>query len=364
MKQTKRIRSALDILETVPEMVGYLPENSLVILPLTDGHGRACIRIDLPVSEASVPAEDYALHVLKQVMQLPDANEVFLVAYAEAYIEANRVPFADHQYAICEGLEYFGIRIKGVLTQAANGWSSLDGSEQGPLDDLKMAPEKSVAASFEDFAAIEPGDANARHNLARAMEVFDAVGLELDLPSVIFAWEKMLAFRDELEVDSLLANQAILTAALRDPFLTDCLLAFSAYGPDLVDDLERVWLTLDPGEGLPIDTLIAARLETEPVELTRVAECIALLRDLIGALPEAEAANGYAALGWLEWARGSSSLAGHFSREALVLEHSHPLALSVSLAADSGKSPGWIREVGVSGGFTEHDFDELLGATE
>ncbi|KAB1643587.1 DUF4192 family protein [Gulosibacter chungangensis] len=362
MNQTKRIRSALDILNTVPEMVGYLPQNSLVILPLTNGHGRACIRMDLPARESSVGVEEYTLHVLRQVMQLPDANEVFLVVYSDANIEDSNVPFADLQYAVCEGLDHFGIRIKGVLTRAANGWSSLDGGHSGPLEELQSAAQARVPASFEEFAAIAPANEIAQDNLAFALQQFELLGLELDLPTAIFAWEKMLAFRTQLEPESLLANQAILAATLREDLLTECLLAHAAYGTDVSEELERVWRALDADEEQEVDGLITDRLETEPVDLPRVTEGIALLRELIGAFPESELANGYAALAWLEWARGSSSLASHFARGALTRDQSHPLALAVSLAADGGVSPGWIRQVGVTGGFTEEDFEELLGA--
>ncbi|MDJ1369866.1 DUF4192 family protein [Gulosibacter molinativorax] len=374
MSQTKRLRTAIDILNTVPEMVGYLPQNSLVLLPFTHGHGRACIRIDLPGPENAASPEEYALFVLHQLAQLPDANEVLFVVFTERPIVAGRVPFDAYQRAIGDALLFCGVRRRGAITVAANGWSSLDGSETGPLEELNYGAEALRFPGFDEFVAITRGTRNTRRSLLRAIEVIGTMGRELELSGVLLAWEDLLhdvrARREggeahaALSVASKTAAQAIVTVGFRDLLTTECILASAVYGRQIAEDLELVWMALNIDEDQIIDSLITDRLEIEPIQLPRAAEGVALLRELLAVVPERDAAAGYAALGWLEWARGSSSLSNHYSREALRRDPSHPIARLVEMASGSGVTPGWIREVGVTGGFTEGDFDELLGVTE
>lgn len=364
MSQPKRLRTAVDVLTTVPEMVGYFPQNSLVIIPFTHGYGRACIRIDLPADEREVPAHDYAEFVLHQVTRLPDANEVVLVVFSDAPISGARVPFARHQQMIGDLLIAAGIRVRGALCWARNGWSSLDGSESGPLAELESAAMLGLAASFEDFAAIPSAEERTVGLLASAIGSRSRMPNPIDLFTAIAVWESLLRQGEGLPTHERVMAQAILAVALRDTVLAECILANAAYGPEVAEELELVWLTLDRQDGQQVDNLITDRLETEPVSVTRVAGGILLLRDLIASLPEAETGHAYAALSWLEWAKGASSLASHYAREALRRERMHPLALTVATACDHGVTPGWIREVGVSGGFTDEDFDALLGVAE
>lgn len=364
MSQPKRLRNAVDVLTTVPEMVGYFPHNSLVIIPLADGHGRACIRIDLPAGELSIGPEDYALMVLHQVKQLPDANEVLLVVFSDRLILRGKVPFDKHQRAITHALEFVGIRVRGALCWANNGWSNFDATEKGPLHELERPEGSGVAANFEEFAAISETDVDARLELARAIGFVDDLTHELGLSTVLLAWENLLDAEPWLVDDEKTAAQAILAVALRRLLMAECILANAAYGPEVAHELRLVWMTLDVEDEQHVDSLISDRLETEPVNLRRVTDGIAVLRDLIAALPPRESVHSYAALSWLEWARGSCSLASHYAHEALAFDPSHPLATTVAIASDNGFTPGWISEVGVSGGFTEDDFDELLKVTE
>lgn len=364
MRQTKRLRNAVDILKTVPEMVGYLPQNSLVIIPLVHGHGRACIRIDLPTSTDEVTPEEYAIYVVQQIAQLPDANQVLTIVFTGESIAGRRVPFSEYQQALRLTLELFGLNPRGTLTCAANGWSTLDGAEHGSLEDLGFTSSEETALSFDEYVAIGPSDVKTRQSLRQALETAASIADRLDLAAVLFAWETLTSFDEAIEPVRHTVLQSIITIGLRDLLMTECLLANAAYGSDVAEELERVWTALDHDDEQNVDGLITDRLETEPISLTRVSAGIALLRELIAALPEADAVYGYAALSWLEWARGSSSIANHYASEALSRNHDNPLALAVAIASESGVTPGWISEVGVTGGFTDGDFDALLGASQ
>ncbi|MGO1542923.1 MAG: DUF4192 family protein [Gulosibacter sp.] len=363
MKQPKKLRTALDILATAPEMVGYFPNNSLVLIPLTYGHGRACIRVDLPANEGVSPTE-YAVKVVEQLQQLRDTSSVIICLFSENPIIDDRAPFSLHMATLMAYIDFYGVRVKWALCCAGNGWMSYNGEERGTLRDLDRAIPNTVASSFEEFAQIPVVDAAARRALRKAMR--EGAGIKaLDGPEVLMAWETLLDGSTSSSEELLVRARASVAVGLRDPLMTGCILANAVYGSEASLDLERVWSALLNDGDQYIDSIISERIETEPIDLERTANGAVILRTIIGTLsPGTDRSTALAALSWLEWARGSSSLASYYAHEALDGSEDIPLARIVYAMSENSITPGWIREVGATGGFTEDDFDLLLEATE
>ncbi|WP_087009220.1 DUF4192 family protein [Gulosibacter sp. 10] len=367
MNQPKHIRTAADVLVASVEMVGYFPCNSIVLIPYAHRHGRACLRMDLPADEAQIPPEEYAAAVMGNLLQLRDADRVLISVFTDSPIGERETPFAEHALAIAEMAAFAGLRVEALLCRGSNRWRSYVSDEHGGLEALDRATSGAVKADLAEFARIPEADPALERSLRGLLAGEYPPLRQTEIPVVLDAWENLLDARSgELEgfdQEHRLIAFALVALAFRSARATECLLANAVYGEAAAEDLQRVWHALDAADE-PVDGLISEQIEIEPIRLERAAAGAELLRTLVGALPPEDAANALAALSWLEWARGSSTLAGHFAEHSIRLGSAHRLPHRVLELSESGITPGWVRQAGCSGGFRQEDFDRLLEASE
>ena len=360
MNRPHRIRTVLDLLAAVPGMLGYEPHESLVMLPFAGSHGGAVLRIDLP--GPGVEPWEFALAVVDHLRRFADCDHVALAVFTDEPIGLKSPPRVDLVDAVAVLAAESGIRVGAAAVRASNGWCEYRGDEAGTLDELD-AGRRPVAASLTAFAAVTPAPAAERARFARLVTAAARRG---PAPLLEHASTLEPLLRPADAADSAIGEAgAALVAALDSPLHLEHFLASSAFGAETALEHARLWRRvaehagLRPGERPASGALITDRAHSEPVDLDRSARAIALVRRLIAVAPESARARLYAALAWLEWARGGSTLAERYARECLRRDEEHPLALEVELLSAFGVLPAWIGTLGVVGGVFENDLERL-----
>ena len=75
----------------VPSMVGFLPENSMVILAFRDRRTCSAIRFDLPPVDTKLVHRRVASTILGTVCELSDVDSIVLVIYSGKAFGSGRI---------------------------------------------------------------------------------------------------------------------------------------------------------------------------------------------------------------------------------------------------------------------------------
>lgn len=365
MTQPRRIRTSLDLLTAVPEMLGYEPHESLVLLPFSDNRGGAIMRLDLPPLDSSPGI--FASAVVAQLRRFPDCNRVAVASYTAEPLGLDAPPHRPMIDALADLAALAGITVTCAVVRAGDGWCDYRGEGAGTLEELEQfaASRPAVAPSLESTGDIAPADDAARGRFARALRGAHRRGAS-GLAGFVEAWGALIDGADgEAAPDE---ERAAVVAGLVTPLNLEYLLADAAFGCETGLEHALVWqhvareLAAIGDESHEPGGLVTERAHIEPVDLDRSKRAIALLRELVALAPRTAHAELYAVLGWLEWARGGATLATRYARESLQLDSDQPLAGEVEVMCAFGVAPAWIGLLGVGGGFVEDDYARLLEA--
>ena len=365
MSATLKLTNPIDCLIAIPDMLGYEPAESLVILPLAERRGRALLRVDLPHPHDD--HEAFAAAMVAHLERLRDCTRIVIAVFTNLTLELRPLPAIETVAHLIDAAAYAGIEVVDAICRGGDAWEQYFGPLGGSRWDLRRASASTStpASSFEEFARIRPRPRKERTAFAEQLGRLDETVFPSD-DEALEAWRDLLDAADELGDDglptvSLVGAQLTVTAALRSMRLSELLLADAAFGADAAIDLSLVWnALLDEFESAEIDGVVSDRAEFEPIDLDRTEQAIHVLRELIAVLPVAHSAPAYAALSWLEWVRGGASLAHHYSMTALQRDGDHLLGGVVNWLVGNAIVPGWFGAVGCEGGFSEDDFDALL----
>lgn len=363
MSTTRKLTGPVDCLLAIPEMLGYEPAESLVILPLAERRGRAILRVDLP-PPACEPGL-FAEAMLGHLARLRDCTRIVIAVFTNLSLEVGPMPAREPVLALIDAAQSAGIEVVDAVCRGGDAWAQYVGPLGGSRWGLRCASEHAPAANFHEFAQIVPRSRRARTAFAKQLAQLGDGTIPSD-EEALEAWRDLLDVaaadgEDELPAVALTTARITVTAALRSMRLSELLLAEAAFGADAAVDLSLVWnALLDDFEASAIDGVLSDRAEFEPIDLDRTAIAILALRDLIALIPDADGANALAALSWLEWVRGGTSLAEHYSALALALDSDQLLGGVVHWLVANAILPGWFGAVGCEGGFRDEDFDALL----
>ncbi|TAM67608.1 MAG: DUF4192 family protein [Microbacteriaceae bacterium] len=377
-----------DLLALVPQLVGFRPQNSLVLIAFNGKRTCGAYRVDLPDPASDSSYRRMATTLIGMLCKVREADGVILVIYTDdRFDECGGIPRETFAMIVLGRARTAGFAVKDALCVAADGWGSYfdDTDAAAQPRRLAMIDESSAHAAVPDgerAALLSPreraklpsvdlarreriGRAVARlrtgstgrgayvADVAAAMCSTDAgaTGSVADVDSLFEPWEGFVAFAevalrlDGATISSELAAQIILTAEL--PSLRDVLLFDWAWGRDIGLRACRLNQRHTRGELITADedgALGLAGIGMPRPDPDRLGTAIELLRHLTACAPKSMRAPLLTMLAWLHWALGSGSTAALFIAQARAIDSRYGLAELLDSTLQNGMLPEWSFE--------------------
>jgi hypothetical protein len=389
-----KAHKASDLLALLPELAGFQPRNSVVLLAF---HGRrtcGAIRFDLPSSTKSAMQKSLALHMVGTLSKLTNAESAVVAIFADATREdSNKLPFVEYARLLGRRLDQAGFGVRELLYQGPAGWGSYYEPELPhglhPLAEITGSPARANRAiqvlpivgpagergSDREQPRVPNAEAEdvkrMQKELDRIERALDEFALVLDqdgiespcideanvdpplilepLGDVIALAEAALAWRpDEFE-----NHAAVLLFALQSPPIRDSVMLQWAFSSSVgrmslslgeVDPSKVGDLTAEQkrGRALCEKTLGDLMLGIGPrPNVDRLDAGIRLLRDFVSLVSGPERLAPLCMLAWLNWALGMGSSAGAYIDEARSIDPTYGMAELLDMMTRNGMLPEW-----------------------
>ncbi|GAA1705198.1 hypothetical protein GCM10009808_23960 [Microbacterium sediminicola] len=377
MTTVVKAQSSADFLSLVPRMLGFVPRESIVLVPFRRGRSRGALRLDLPRDDA--PIDEIAATMLGLVCRIPEADGCAIVIYAESDLPSPTLIERIEQRA-----DACGVRVVVTLWVHGDRWGSY--AQPGAVravastDDLPGVPAL-AAGDQASGADLPPASAELRTTVAQAIEALrEAIDLlRAKTPSIAGAeridpralaaacfLQDVPSFFDRLlsaEPDTLDPFEIATAAwALGRPSLRDIALICWLDGLDAGDVAAEAQLAWEGGDDYPAEIAMRMWGEGPQPAPDRLARALALVRTIASLAPDESRPGPMAVCGWLSWALGSSTHAGIYATKAIEIEPEHGLSEIVLSFVQAGHLPDWAFQVGnategVETGRTDTDDD-------
>ncbi len=359
--------TAAQFLSLVPRMLGYVPSNSVVLVPFEGTRTRGAMRIDLPaVADLDAAA---ATHV-GLVCRIEAADALAVVVFTDELFGGGAAPWTALAQGIRDRADASGLRVVDMLCHAPDGWASYLDSDTPPggrplpelleadvatpaLADIPLAAGDQWSGATlpaVDFAekervgtalkairvAIEGFGSHATGPRARVdPRALEAVCLLDDLPAL---FEEALQWNPEM-LDPF--DAALLLWCLDRPATRDVALVQWCGDIDRGDEAMAAQLRWEAGEPYPAD--IAERMwgEGPQPSAERLQGALEIARRIAAAAPRAVRPGPLAVCGWLSWALGRSTHAEWFADRAAEIDPAHGLTGIVQGMVRGGHLPAW-----------------------
>lgn len=347
MNPPRILTSVTDLLRTIPEVLGYEPPESLVVMPLSGGPGGAMLRVDLP-ERSGDETDEYCRIVLDHVLRLGDVERLYLVVFTNHPFVGELAPFTLELETLARHASRLGLEVLGGACVAADTWSEYWGPGSGPRDEVRSELAPAIPHDVTEATEVHPAAEDARVRVAELLEEHAHLA-EITDDEVLCAWNLFLDGARWLDPEYEPILVALVTRGLRRLRTLELIVANGAFGVDISERVEAIWLDL--AESMP-DTELTGITEVfadfVPADLDRVGRAISALRSIASHVSVREARGAFAALAWLCCCAGRASLASEYARRALRAGH-HPLAADVLERSEQGYVPGWVLGAGCAG---------------
>lgn len=385
---------AAQFLSLVPQMVGYQPSRSLVVVPFSGSRSLGAMRFDLPDTDDADELARIAATVMGMLCRIPDADALACIVYTdESFVDGMPRPLLAQ--ALAERADECGLRLTDALCVGADAWGSyLDsGMPAGgrPLDELEVAESArhlAVAPGDQSTGAELPSsDLAERERVGRALQSLDAAvhlvcgpdaadpgvrssgntkakrgagrpvgespiddvppGTRVDplaLEAVCLLDDLPALFEDALDwdADNLSPYEAAsLVWTLSRPSLRDVALVDWCGGIDAGDDALDAQLRWEAGEEYPARLAMQMWGEGDQPDPDRLERALRLARRAAAVAPASHRAGPLATAAWLSWALGRSTHAESYAVRACEVEPEHGLAEIVRSFVAAGHLPDW-----------------------
>lgn len=381
-----KARQAHDFLALVPQLTGFLPRNSVVLVAFRGNRTCGALRFNLP--EGGAPRAVHrrvASTLVGMLCKIDGVNAVVPVLYTDqAFHQSGGMPHQRFAAELVEAAERTGFLVRDVLCVASDGWGSYDDPQcptRGrPLSDIAgshvtdAAPP--VLGTIESRAELPAADHALKEKVARLYRRYrrlagDTPTLALAAGDVIDAADvtkTLLCGTDRRPEAETLAALLFLVQA---PPTRDQIMLQIAFGEEigaLAGDLNRRYESIRQLTGRTFDEIALSEHETAvgaPGSVTEEAEAgvllgrlltgfsrerpdpyrvergIELLRLLTAHSPRAARPGPLCMLAWLSWTLGRGSVAGIFVDHALAIDPGYSMAHTLGAMFDAGHLPEW-----------------------
>ncbi|WP_312178699.1 DUF4192 domain-containing protein [Arthrobacter sp.] len=375
------VGSPPDILAFVPHCLGFVPEESLVLIALRGRRLGATLRLDLPeiTDPSGLPAgagrsaAAYRARICSLLGGDPEADSVLMVVYTQQpWRVGEPPPYHGMVDRLREDLAGHGLELRDGWLSGKEHWRDYFCESQEccpwpgfPLDQVAgsrlnaelvfrgSAYAQSLQAAVGLPGGRPPGTGLPDSATARSEEAcrrrFEGRWTQgRQFARTLEAWDQCFKGHRTSRRDGLLL------ASLESKPVRDTVLVLAALGLPAAVAGSRYWLGLvDPAAGGPAAEAAGA---TEAGRLFRSVligrsneapdwDCMdrahSAFTSLLGTASGEPAAALLTLLGWLEWARGRSSRADLCLGEALEIQPDYRLAQLLRALLERGELPGW-----------------------
>lgn len=382
---------AAQFLSLVPQMVGYRPSRSLVVVPFAGSRSLGALRFDLPVTDDADDLARIAATVMGMLCRIPDADALASIAYTDESF-AEGMPHRALAASLADRADECGLRLTDALCVAADAWGSyLDpdgpprGRPLGEIDAAESARHLAVAPGDQSTGAELPStDLAERERVGRALESLDAAvrvvcgpdagsgtasrisgasttGTPADassadrdpdarridpraLEALCLLDDLPCLFEEVLEWDAESLppfDAAALVWTLSRPSLRDVALVGWCGGIQAGDDALDAQLRWEAGEEYPARLAMQMWGEGERPDPDRLERALDVVRRAAAVAPVTHRAGPLATAAWLSWALGRSTHAESYAVRACDIDPEHGLAEIVRSFVAAGHLPDW-----------------------
>ncbi|SDS37172.1 DUF4192 family protein [Microterricola viridarii] len=358
-----------EFLAIVPELAGFRPVQSMVLVAFRGSRSCGALRVDLPPA-GPVDADTVnamASSLIGMLCKIPEVDAVVPVAYTAARFGAGSIPpHGELMNALIFHAGQSGFRVRDALCVAADGWASYfdtavpRGGRALELIADARPPGAGRPAALDDQhgPALDESSADlaTRQRIGRLLARFREMASDpaaLGVPSA----ELDVLLGVPAIVESSLAGQpgelsdlhaAALLFTMQSPPSRDVLLLQFAFGAGAGLAAEREnerFAAGEPGAGEQSARLLWG--EGPRPDPERVEAAIALLLELVARSPRSRKPPPLTLLAWLNWALGRSSRAGVLLGMALGIDPGYGLAGLLDAMLRAGHVPEWAFAVPV-----------------
>ncbi len=362
---------AAQFLSLVPQLLGFTPSRSLVLVPFAGKRSLGAMRLDLPPHEADVDA--FASTCIGMVCRIPDAEAMAAIVYTDEDFDQDRPPRDDLARALVSRADACGLGVTDALCVGDDAWGSYLDPQcpplGRPLQDLQLPPRVDLPAVVGDQssgAQLPVVDLVEKERVGRALRSLESSirllcgdegghadrSEEASPPRIDPEALAAACLLDDLPAlfeDSLRADPATLDAyraaalvwCLARPAVRDVALVQWCSGFAAGDEALDAQLRWEGGEAYP--DRLAQRMwgEGERPDITRLETALELVRHVAAAAPRAQRPGALAVCAWLSWALGRSTHAEHYAAAAREIEPAHGLSGIVLSFVAAGHLPDW-----------------------
>lgn len=379
---------AFDFLALVPQLVGFIPENSMVLVAFRGKRTCGALRFDLPRPDA--PSTTYrriATSLIGTLCKIPGVDAVVPVAYTDDTFGATPgIPHERFAGLLVKRAELSGFLVRDALCVAADGWGSyLDArcpAAGRPLSDIAASavhqalPDgaRRALATLHSGTELPLIDLATKERVARTFRRYERLAQVDDgLPELVqmvgdildpvataesaLGWDPA-ALSDE--------EAAVLLFLVQGPPNRDQMMLQFAFGEEVgiaTYELNLRYWALQRTTGRSLDDIVAAEqaagmepdakrtsefilgLSPDRPDPDRILRAIELLKALVAMAPRTARPAPLCMLGWLSWALGQGSVGGLFVDKALTIDPDYGMAVLLNVLLCSGRLPEWAYAV-------------------
>ena len=400
-----KTKEAHDFLALVPQLLGFLPEKSMVLVAFRGNRTCGAMRFNLP--DPSAPQKIHkriATTLIGTLCKIPGVDAIVPVAYTdEEFAAVPGIPHERFAETLIKRAEFSGFLVRDALCVGADAWGSYldpdcpaDGS---PLSDIATSrvhhaiPDgaRRDLASLRSGADLPKVDLATKERFARVYRRYqqlancadtfpELAAVVGDLRDPVETAEMALTWdATALEVEA----GAALLLLIQSPGNRDQMMLQFAFGEEVgietyelnqrywaiqratgrsMDDIVRAEHeqkqeqkavrddgssgddnSVDPGEQQTGNLMLG--LTNERPDPDRIERSIELFKAVAAMAPRSARPAPLCMLAWLSWALGRGSVAGIFIDQALAIDRQYSMALLLNTLFCSGHLPEWAYAV-------------------
>lgn len=369
-----------DFLALVPQLVGFSPEDSLVLVAFRGKRTCGALRVGLPACDAASVHKRMANTLFGMLCKIPGADAVVPVVYtSESAEESQAPPRSALVETVTRRAALSGFAVKDALFVARDGWGTyLDPGEAvaHPLHEIASSnvlgqvpvSERSSLMRPEALARLPESGLAERERVGVALRRLErrqqAEPQEDDEDLVLVHPLDLAECSLTSPVDTLGPELiAALLLVVTSPANRDAMTLQYAFGRAVGEKAFAVNLAFAAAQratGLSMDELVAAQIAAgrgrsdsdlvgdlmmghsrQRPSVDRVESAIALLKKCTSLAPQRCRPAPLCMLAWLSWSLGRGSAAGLFLDAALSIDPGYGMARVLTAMFGTGLLPEW-----------------------
>ena len=339
---------SLSLLSLVPELVGFAPRASLVIITFHDGASGGTLRVDLPTGHEAEGdlVRRFAMTVIGMVCRVRDADAVLGVVYSDDPA-SEAPPSASLAAELRRAASVAGFGLLDLLFVSKDGWGDYERGLRGSTAELDAALGLRASDPSAPGTGLSPREAAALPAVtpdeleltATALTAMRGDGEAIE--PVWFAQQTMHWRPDAVGP----VAAALMAYTLAVPWARDVVLFTWAWGVEQGRRALRFQRGHSRGQPVTDEQIAFALAGRGPMprpSARDVERTIRLLREVAARVSGADRAPLVASLAWLHWALGHGSIAAEYIDQSRAADPHYPFAELIEALLNSGMVPDWV----------------------